>query len=248
MTQLTLDGTRAIVLGAGGLGAACVRGLVSSGAKVAVIDCDQGNLDELARSLPSSNLTLIRGDVSDPDDCRALMTKSCEKLGGLDVFVHALGINNRKPNLDLSDEEWRRIININLDTAFWSSQAAGKMMSNRGGRIIFFSSVAGTLGHKNHSAYAASKGGINQLARGLAHEWAHQSITVNAIAPGYIETPLTQAHLIQPGIRAELESLVPAGRLGTPEEVVGPVLFLASELSSFVTGQIIHVDGGRTLV
>lgn len=116
------------------------------------------------------------------------------------------------------------------------------------GRQIYCSSVSGLLAHPEHASYAASKGGINQMMRVMAREWAAHGVTVNAIAPGYTETNLTRAHLDKPGVRDHYTALIPAGRLGGVEDLTGPVLFLASDQASFMTGQILYVDGGRTLV
>jgi NAD(P)-dependent dehydrogenase (short-subunit alcohol dehydrogenase family) len=116
------------------------------------------------------------------------------------------------------------------------------------GRIVFLSSVSGLLAHADHAPYAATKGGVNQLCRVMAREWAAHGVTVNAVAPGYTETELTRAHLDKPGVRAGLTALVPAGRLGTVADLAGPVLFLCSAQSAFVTGHVMYVDGGRTLV
>jgi gluconate 5-dehydrogenase len=121
-------------------------------------------------------------------------------------------------------------------------------VANGHGRIVYLSSVSALLAHKDHSPYAASKGGINQLMRVMAREWAPHGVTVNAIAPGYIETSLTAAYLAKPGMRQSMEDLVPAGRLGTPADLTGPALFLCSDRSAFVTGQVLFIDGGRTLV
>jgi NAD(P)-dependent dehydrogenase (short-subunit alcohol dehydrogenase family) len=140
-------------------------------------------------------------------------------------------------------------LEVNLSSAFWLGQAAGAEMSRQGkGRIIFVSSVSGVLAHKHHAPYAASKGAINQMMKVMAVEWAPLGVTVNAVAPGYVETALTREHLDRDGNRNRLESMVPAGRLGTPDEVVGPVLFLASPHAGFVTGHVMYIDGGRTLV
>jgi len=187
--------------------------------------------------------------MSDPERARSAVDEANQRLGRLDVFVHAVGINDRKPILDYTDDEWRRFLDVNLNSAFWLGQAAGKIMcEQRAGRQIYFSSVAGSLAHKHHGPYAATKGGINQMLRVMANEWAPLGVTVNALAPGYIETPLTAEHLQKPGVRAALEALVPAGRLGSVDDVVGPALFLASRHAAFVTGHVLYVDGGRTLI
>jgi gluconate 5-dehydrogenase len=116
------------------------------------------------------------------------------------------------------------------------------------GRMVFFSSVSGLLAHAGHEAYAVTKGGLNQLVRVMAREWAAHGVTVNAIAPGYIETGLTRDYIARPGVRSELVSLIPAGRLGTPAEVADAVAFLASDRAAFITGHVLYVDGGRSLV
>jgi NAD(P)-dependent dehydrogenase (short-subunit alcohol dehydrogenase family) len=240
-----------LVAGAGGIGGACAAGFVDAGATVAVTDASTDSLDGLADALGLDHHggTMIQTDLSRPDNCRAVVRKAVAELGGLDVFVHAVGINNRQPLLDYTDDDWDQVLAVNLSSAYWLGQAVGRVMRDQGsGRIVFVSSVSGLLAHAKHGPYAASKGGLNQLMRVMAHEWAADGVGVNAIAPGYVETPLTGEYLKKPGTRDALTALVPAGRLGTPEEVVGPTLFLASDLASFVTGQVLYVDGGRTLV
>jgi NAD(P)-dependent dehydrogenase (short-subunit alcohol dehydrogenase family) len=236
---LGLKDAAVVIAGAGGIGSAIVAGFREVGARVVVADANRDNAG------PDG----IVADLTDPDACRRVIADAHARLGRLDVLVHAVGINNRKPVVDLSDDEWRSIVDVNLNSAFWLGQAAGKIMiAQRYGRQVYFSSVSGVLGHKYHAPYAASKGGINQMVRVMAHEWAASNVSVNAVGPGYIETPLTAAYLEKPGIRAGLEALVPAGRLGVVDDVVGPVLFLASKHASFVTGQILYIDGGRTVV
>ncbi len=250
--QLGLRGRRVLVAGAGGLGGACASAFAAAGAHVFVVDQDAQRVEAFCNELASSADVTVGGcalDLRRRDDCRSAVERARDALGGLDVCLHAVGVNDRRPVLDFDEDDWERILSINLGSAFFLGQAAGaSLVQNGGGRVIFISSVAGLLGHANHGPYAASKGGLNQLVRVMAREWAPAGVTVNAVAPGYVESNLTREYLDADGHRAALEALVPFGRLGTPAEVAGPVLFLASSLAGFVTGQIVYVDGGRTLV
>ncbi len=242
---LGLEGARVLVAGAGGIGLAVARGFAAAGSAVVVADRDPARLAE-ART---HGMSVLEMDAGSPEACRATVTAAVDRLAGLDVLVHAIGINRRKPLEACDDDDWNAILNTNLSSAFWLVRATLPVMrTQRSGRILFFSSVSSVLAHQHHGPYAASKGGLNQLARVLAHEVASEGITVNAIAPGYTETDLTRAYLEQGDRREQLTSLVPAGRLGTPDELVGPALFLASRHAGFVTGQVLYVDGGRTLV
>ncbi|SEG75296.1 gluconate 5-dehydrogenase [Thermomonospora echinospora] len=244
---LGLDGARVLVLGAGGIGAECIRGYLDAGAHVLAVDRDAARLDELRVRHPE--LHGRTADLTEPGAGADVVRQALETLGGLDVLLHCVGVNDRRPILEFTEDEWDRVLRVNLSTAFRAAQAAGRHMVAAGaGRIVFLSSVSGHLAHRDHGPYAASKGGLNQMMRVMAAEWAAHGVTVNAVAPGYIETPLTAAHLARPGVREGLVRLVPAGRLGTPQEVVGPVLFLSSPHAAFMTGHVMYVDGGRTLV
>jgi gluconate 5-dehydrogenase len=230
----------AVAGGAGSIGNALVDGFESAGAAVAVIDLEPGNGDRLA----------FAADLRDPEAARKSIDSAAGALGGLDVFVHCVGINNRKGIEDYSSQEWDDIVGINLSSAFHTAQAAlAHMRAQRRGRLIFFSSVAGRSGHKHHGPYAATKGAINQLTRVIAHEYAAAGITANAVAPGYMETALTASYLAEhPDKKEELVRLIPAQRFGQLQEVVDPVLFLASERAGFINGQVLYIDGGRTVV
>ncbi|MET7575640.1 SDR family oxidoreductase [Streptomyces sp. NPDC005492] len=251
-TTWNFSGTRAIVAGAGGIGAAVTQALADAGADVAVLDIDTDQLAKLSRTRTADGFGAVfgvRADLTSADACRGAVAEAVERLGGLDVFVHAVGTNDRRPVLQTPDEVWERIVAVNLSSGFWLGRAAGALMVANGyGRIVYLSSVSGLLAHKDHAPYAATKGGVNQLMRVMAREWAASGVTVNAVAPGYTETDLTRAYLATPGMRESMEALVPAGRLGRPEDLVGPTLFLASAEAEFVTGQVLYADGGRTLV
>lgn len=241
---LGLEGRRVLVIGNGGFGREAAMAYASAGATVAVADLDTSGFDDLPPTIST-----IQADLSDPRECEDVVTEAVRRLGGLDVFFHAIGVNRRKPIFEISDDEWRTIVDVNLSSAFWLGRSAGRQMVAAGyGRMVFCSSVSGLLAHPEHGPYAASKGGLNQLIRVMAREWAPHGVTVNAVAPGYAETPLTAAHLDRPGVRESYTSLVPMGRLGRPGDVVGPVLYLSSQQCGYVTGQVLYVDGGRTLV
>ena len=238
---LGLGGRKVIVAGGGGtIGAALVAGFKGAGSAVAVVDLDPPNAKALG----------FAADLRDPDAAHKAVAAATEALGGLDVFVHCVGINNRKGIEAYSAQEWDDIVGINLSSAFHTAQAALAPMREQGhGRLIFFSSVAGRSGHKLHGPYAATKGALNQLTRVIAHEYGAAGITANAVAPGYMETALTNEYLERhPDKKDELIALIPAQRFGKLEEVVDPVLFLASDRAGFINGQVLYIDGGRTVV
>jgi NAD(P)-dependent dehydrogenase (short-subunit alcohol dehydrogenase family) len=247
---LGLGGARVLVAGAGTLGGALVQGFIGAGAEVAVIDVNAERLEELRSATGLDPDRLVLADLSRGAEATTAMAAAQAVLGGLDVFVHGVGINDRRPIAAYDESDWDRIVAVNLSSAFFTAQLALEAMrAQRHGRLVFFSSVAGLMGHRNHGPYAATKGAINQLTKVMAHEYAADGVTVNAVAPGYMETNLTTAYLdAHPAERERLLTLIPAGRFGQLDEVVGPVLFLASRQASFVTGHILYIDGGRTVV
>ncbi len=241
----------ALVAGAGGLGGASAVALAAQGARVVLVDIDERHLEAVQRQAKDAgaDIDTVVADLCDPDSCRETVEQARQRLGGIEVFLHAVGRNVRLPVLDLDDEAWEKTLTLNLSTAYWLGQAVGRVMCAAGyGRIVFMSSVSGLLAHPHHAPYAATKGGLNQLMRVMAREWAAQNVTVNAVAPGYIETDLTKDYLDRDNHRESLESLVPAERLGRPEELADAVAFLASDRACFITRQVLYVDGGRVLV
>jgi gluconate 5-dehydrogenase len=246
---LGLGGQRVLIAGGGGtIGNALVSGFLQAGAKVAVIDANTDSLKGLAVS--DGLGPLLTADLREAKACRDAVDEAKTSLGGIDVFVHAVGINNRKGIEEFTDEEWEAIITTNLSSVFWTASHILPGMRDQGsGRVIFFSSVAGRSGHKLHGPYAATKGAINQLGRVMANEFAEYGVTINSVAPGYMDTELTRVYLTEhPEKREALVELIPAKRFGRLEEVVGPVLFLASRQAGFINGQILYIDGGRTVV
>jgi gluconate 5-dehydrogenase len=248
---LALTGRPALVVGAGGLGGAGALALAAQGARVILVDLDEEKLDRVARVAKDAgaDLRTVACDVRTPAACRAMVDEATGLVGPPHVFLHAVGRNVRKPVLELDDADWQDTLTLNMSSAFWLGQAVGaRMVEQRYGRMVFVSSVSGLLAHPHHGPYAATKGGMNQMLRVMAREWAPFGVTVNGVAPGYIETDLTKDYLDKDNNRESLRSMVPAQRLGHPDEVADAVTFLASDRAGFITGQILYVDGGRVLV
>ncbi len=250
MDNLLLDGKVAWVTGAGrGLGAAIAQGLAAAGATVALTARSRSELAETLAKIEADGGRglVLPADVTDPVQVDGVIAAALDGLGGLDVLVNNAGISpvlTRSEALSLAD--WRRILDVNLTGAFICSQAAGRhMLAASRGSVISISSVHGQQAWPRLAAYAASKGGLEMLTRTLAIEWADRNVRVNAVAPGYFATEMT-AGLRASGRSDALVQRIPLGRFGLPQEVVGAVLFLASDLSSYVTGSTVSVDGGWT--
>jgi NAD(P)-dependent dehydrogenase (short-subunit alcohol dehydrogenase family) len=250
---MRLLGRRALVTGAGtrGIGRAIAEALAAEGADVAVHYFGDGTLAaELVERLHAGGrrAEALGADLADPGAARELVRRAVGALGGLDVLVCCAAALSRVPFLELTDAEWDRVHAVNLRGYFATAQEAARHMVTRGGgRIVMVSSVNQASVNRGIAHYAASKGGVMQLARAMALELAPTGVTVNLVAPGTIETDLNRAFLADPANRRTKLGLVPMGRLGRPEDVAGAAVFLASDAAAYVTGATIVVDGGLTL-
>lgn len=245
-----LGGRVAAVTGAGrGLGRVMALALAAAGADVLLASRTAPELERLAEEVRALGRRALPfpADVTDADACEAMAAAAVERLGGLDVLVNNAGTNVRKPALDLTPDEFEFVVATNLKGYFTCARAAGRHFTARGsGKVINVSSIMGSVALPNQAAYASSKGGVDQLTKVLALEWAAAGVQVNGIAPTYFETELTRPLYDDPERRAFITERTPAGRWGQPHELAGAVIFLASAASDFVTGQTLLVDGGWT--
>ncbi|HEX4995616.1 MAG TPA: SDR family oxidoreductase, partial [Methylomirabilota bacterium] len=246
MTSLDLfrlEGQVAVVVGgAGGLGAAIARGLAEAGAAVAVADANAGQAKAIADELTRGGCRAlaVAVDVSDGESVERMAGEVESRLGPIEVLVNSAGITHRSPATDFPEAQWHRVIAVNLTGVFLASQAVGRrMVGRRRGRIINIASIAGEIGLPGTIAYSASKGGVVQLTRALAVEWAPYDVRVNAIAPSWFSTNIGDLIHREPDYAERAMRRVPVGRMGQPEELVGAALYLASEASRMVTGHIL---------
>jgi len=240
---------RIIVTGATrGLGRAVALGFAREGARVAAsYSADEGSAARLAEELQAlaADFLLRRSDVSSPADVQALVADVLAAWGHVDILVANAGIIRDKMLLFLGEEDWDRVLDVNLKGVYLCSRAVLKpMISRRWGRIITFTSPSALTGRPAQTNYAASKGGIISFTKALSKETARLGITVNAVCPGVIETPMTQG--LDQKTRSGLLDMIAMGSFGTPEDIVNAVFFLASEKSGYITGQVLGVDGGLT--
>jgi len=246
-----LSGKVALVTGASkGLGRAMALGLAKAGCDLALCARDAGGLRETRAAAEASGVRAetFSMDVLSRDSVGRAVDAVVAALGKIDVLVNNAGVNVRKTTLELSEEEWDRVLDTNLKGYFLVAQAvAPHMIRRRSGKVIHISSIFGAVGMNNQLAYACSKGGINQMTKVMAIEWAPHNVHVNAIGPTYFETPLVAALRGDPERFRFINERTPMGRWGQPEELEGTVVFLASKASDFITGQTIYVDGGWTI-
>ena len=242
-----LTGRRALVTGAsGGIGGAVARALHSAGAAVALSGTREGPLGELAEAL-GERAHVVPCDLSDPQAVEGLAKRAADAMGGVDVLVNNAGITRDQLFMRMSDEDWARVLDVNLTAAMRLSRGVLRaMMRARWGRIVNVTSVVGATGNPGQANYAAAKAGLVAMGKSLAQEVASRGVTVNAVAPGLIGTAMTDA--LDEEQRGAILGRIPAGRMGAPEDVAAAVLYLASEEAAYVTGATLHVNGGMAMV
>ena len=252
MDLFNLTGRRALITGSGqGIGFALAQALGQAGATVVLNGRDSAKLDRAAGTLRDAGMTveLAAFDVTDQPAAAAGVARIQADHGPIDVLVNNAGIQRRAPLEEFPTETWRELMRTNLDSVFFVAQAVARgMIARRQGKVINICSVQSELGRPSIAPYAASKGAIKMLTKGMCADWAKYGLQINGIGPGYFATPMNQALVDDPAFSDWLCKRTPAGRWGKVEELGGAVIFLASAASSFVNGQILYVDGGMTSV
>ena len=239
-----LDNKRVVITGgASGIGLATATRFLDEGARVVVLDKDREAGEKLPTELPGLTM-FFPCDVSDPDQVQNAVEETIRVMGGIDVLINNAGISIRHGFLDITQEEWEKVLGVNLNGAFYVAQTVARhMMENDGGVILHTASTNGIMGYRHYADYNASKAGVIELTKSMALELA-PSIRVNAIAPGYILTPMQRSEYTDEMLE-EVNRKLPLKRHGTPEEVAALFAFLASEDAEFITGQIYVLDGGE---
>lgn len=247
-----LENKNVIVTGGSkGIGKEIARAFAELSANVVIVGRDESALEKTLLELHEYNAKCIsiQADLKDVDQIRAMVDKTVAEFGTVDVLVNNAGINIAKAAIDVTEDDWDQVLDINLKSTFFCSQAVAKyMIPQNSGKIINIVSQMAFVGYYNRAAYCSSKGGAVQLTKALAVEWAKNQINVNAVAPTFIETELTSKMFEDEAFNKDVESRVLLGRLPKPKDISGAVLYLASNISAFVTGDTIKVDGGWTAI
>lgn len=250
-TEFDFKGKRALICGAsGGIGQACARLMAEAGARLFLSGTQEKKLGPLSAELSGlgAQCTHLALNLTEEGEPERLVAAAEAEMGGLDILVNAMGINRPQPALEVTGENWDAVLDINLRSLFFVSQAAGRRMVAQGyGRIVNISSQTGTVAIPLRAAYCASKAGVDQLTKELALEWAPKGVTVNAVAPTFVETPFVVEMFKDPAFKKYVLDSIPVGRMATPEEIAHAVLYLASDQAAIVTGHVLLVDGGWTI-
>jgi NAD(P)-dependent dehydrogenase (short-subunit alcohol dehydrogenase family) len=248
MLAVNLSGKIAVVTGAGrGIGKAIAHGLTQAGARVAINDIDETSAQTAAQAL---NTRAYPADVADPESVQQMIQQIAADFGRLDIVINNAGVEYKSPMLETPIAEWQRTLDVNLSAAFYTSQIAGRIMREAGSGVII--NIASIAGHNiplpNRVSYVASKSGLIGLTKECAREFAAYGIRVNAVCPGVIETEMTTESRSNPAQMQKWLADIPQGRLGTPDDVVGLVLYLCSDGARYLTGQAINIDGGKVML
>jgi NAD(P)-dependent dehydrogenase (short-subunit alcohol dehydrogenase family) len=250
--RFDLSGTQAVVTGgASGIGYESVRALGQCGARPILLDRDAGALERAQQQLRDERIdaAIYRVDVTDADAVRRAADEIVAREGRIDTLVNSAGIARLNSALDTPDEEWRQVMDVNVNGTFWMARAFGRhMVAQRAGSIVNLGSMSGVIVNRPQCAasYMASKGAVHMLTKALATEWAKDNVRVNALAPGYVGTEMTLAMRARPELFDVWMDMTPMGRCGEPAEIASTVVFLASRASSYMTGSIVSIDGGYT--
>ena len=244
-----LTGKNALITGAsGGIGQAIAQAFYAQGATVALAGRNRDALDKLAATMSDkSRVNVVTGDLASAETANTLLNDAETAMGGVDILVNNAGLTKDTLALRMTDEAWQTVIDVNLTAAFRLSRAVLKgMMKQRFGRIINITSIVGVTGNPGQTNYAASKAGLIGMSKSLAAEVASRGITVNCIAPGFIATAMTDA--LTDDQKAKMLVNIPAGKLGSPDDIAASAIYLASNEAAYVTGQTIHVNGGMAMI
>lgn len=240
-----------VITGAlGSIGRAYAIGFAGRGAHVVLLDREETGNKELLQELThyGTGHCYYKVDLLNVKEIEMVVDAIYEMYGRIDVLVNHAGMNIRKPALDFAEEEWDTVVDVNAKGMFFMAKEVGRVMLKQGyGKIINTASVSSARGHKGLVAYAASKGAVVQMTKVLAHEWADKNIQVNAIGPGYIRTNQTESYLANKENYEAITRHIPMKRVGTPEDLVGGCIFLASNASNYVTGHTLYIEGGRLI-
>ena len=243
----SLEGKAALVTGAGrGIGQAIARTLAQAGADVVIASRTQAELDETAAQIKETGhrAVVIAADLRQKGAAAQVVDQAVEALGHLDVLVTSSGTIVRKTALDVNEDDWETVVDLNLKARFFASKAAALHMREHGGAIIHIASLSTFFGIPNQVAYVAGNGGLGAMVRALAVEWAPFNIRVNAIAPGSVHTRQTEGIFANPEILASRLAKIPLNRMGQPDDIAGAAVFLASQAAAYMTGHVLVVDGG----
>jgi 3-oxoacyl-[acyl-carrier protein] reductase len=246
--MFSLQGKTALVTGAsGGIGAAVAKALHDAGATIAISGTRAAVLEELKTALGGERVHVVPCNLSVAEDVEKLVPAAAEAMGGLDILVNNAGITRDGLAMRMKDEDWQAVLDVNLTSSFRLARAAMKlMMKKRWGRIVSVTSIVGVTGNAGQANYVASKAALIGLSKSLAQELATRNVTVNCVAPGFIATPMTDA--LNDKQKEGILAKIPAGRMGSPDDIAAAVLFLASEEAGYVTGHTLHVNGGMAMV